>query len=294
MYFENVNTPNLLNFILQGTIVVYALLELALLVLAAVGSLHVTKLFITAAALNLVLALFMITLSVIEHSRSPRPSVLLSVYLSFTLLLDISQARTLFLSASGRPETVYSSLFCATVAVKAVVLLLEAKQKVRWIQWDRKEHSPEETSSIFNLGVLYWLNDLFRLGYSKILTVEDLYPLDRAFDAELLHEKFSRNLHYDKLKGDKYGLVKVLVRTMKRQLLLPIPARLAMLGFQFCQPFFIESLLKYLAQPEPDPNAGYGFIGAAFFIYTGIAISTAFYWYVDSNVARHLLMAYDE
>lgn len=269
----------MLNPDLQGTLGCYTLLELALLVMATVGSFRTTELFITAAALNFVSALFMITLSMIEHSRSPRPSVLLSLYLSFTLLLDVSQTRTLFLSASGRSEIVYSSLFCAAVALKAVVLCLEAKQKTRWIKWDLKEHSPEETSNIFNLGVLYWLNDLFGLGYSKILAVEDLYPLDRTFDAELLHQKFARNLDYERLKGDKYALVKVLVRTMLRQLLVPIPTRLAMLGFQFCQPFFIESLLRHLAKPDTDPNVGYGFIGAAFFIYTGIAMSTAYYWY---------------
>ncbi|BDD60059.1 hypothetical protein MAP00_005223 [Monascus purpureus] len=86
-------------------------------------------------------------------------------------------------------------------------------------------------------------------------------------------------MDYSKLKGDKYDLVKVLVRTLKVPLLLPVLPRLALLGFTFCQPFFIERMLNYLSQSELDANIGYGFIGASMLIYSGVAISTAFYWY---------------
>lgn len=222
----------------------------------------------------------MIILSIVDHSRSPRPSVLLSIYLSLTLLLDAAQARTLFLLANKKPELRYSSLFCATVALKAIILLLEAKQKSSWVQWNEKEHSPEETSGLFSIGVFFWLNRLFKLGYQKVLDIGDLYPLDSALDAKLLHDKFSTHIDYSRLKGDKNGLVKVLARTLAIPLVLPVLPRLAMLGFTFCQPLFMESLLDYLSQSELDRNTGYGYIGASLAIYFGIAICTAFYWYI--------------
>jgi hypothetical protein len=253
--------------------------ELALLVFAAVGSFHVTSMFLAASALKLVAALLMITLSMVDHSRSPRPSVLLNVYLSLTLLLDAAQARTLFLSSQGKPEITYSSLFCVAVALKAAILLLEAKQKTKWVLWNEKEHSPEETSSVFNLGVFFWLKNLFQSGYRKVLTIEDLYPLDSEFDAKLLHDKFSQNMDYSKLKNDRYGLAKVLVRTLKLHLLLPMFPRLCQVGFTFSQPLFMERLLDYLEKPDLEKSTGYGFIGASFLIYLGIAISMAFYWY---------------
>ncbi|PGG97403.1 hypothetical protein AJ79_09215 [Helicocarpus griseus UAMH5409] len=277
-----VNAP-VFQIIKAGAITVYVALELALLILVAVGSFHVTSIFIAASVLKLVSALLMITLSVVDHSKSPRPSVLLTVYLPLTLLLDAVQARTLFLSSNGKPELTYSSLFTVVITVKAAILLLEAKQKSPWVCWDEKQHSPEETSSIFSLGVFFWLNNMFRLGYSKLLMVEDLYPLDSNFNAKSLHDKFSMKMNYSKLRGDKFGLVKVLVRTLKVSLLLPIPPRLAMLGFTFCQPLFMEKLLSYLSQPELEPNVGYGFIGASFLIYLGIAISMAFYWYFHNR-----------
>lgn len=263
----------------QGAITTYVGLELALLILVAVGSFHVTDIFIASSVLKLVSALFMVTLSVVDHSRSPRPSVLLNSYLFLTLLLDAAQARTLFLSSDNKPELTYSSMFSAAIALKIGILLLEAQRKSRWVIWDDKEHSPEETSGIFSLGVFFWLNKIFLEGYRKVLRLQDLYPLDSTLNGKRLHEEFSRNMNYSKLKGDKYGLVKVLMRTLKVPLLLPIPPRLALLGFTFCQPFFIEKLLEHLSQSEVDANVGYGFIAASILIYSGIAISTALCWY---------------
>lgn len=224
----------------------------------------------------------MITLSVVDHSRSPRPSVLLTSYLFLTLLPDVAQTRTLFLSSDDKPELTYSSLFCAAIIFKVGILLLEAQQKSRWVSWDEKEHSPEETSGIFSLGVFFWLNKMFLTGYKKVMGIEDLYPLDSAFDAKLLHDKFSGNMDYSKLKDHKFGLLKVLMKTMKGALLLPIPIRLTLLAFTFCQPLFIEKLLDYLAEPELDASFGYGFIGASLLIYFGMALTRSFYWYVNN------------
>lgn len=235
--------------------------------------------FIASSVLKLVSALFMITLSIVDHSRSPRPSVLLNSYLFLTLLLDAAQARTLFLSSEEKPEVTYSSIFSAAIALKAGILLLEAQRKSKWVSWDEKEHSPEETSGIFSLGIFFWLNRMFFEGYRKVLKIKDLYPLDSTLGGKALHEEFSKNIDYSKLRGDKFGLVKVLIRTLKVPLLLPVPPRLALLGFTFCQPFFIEKLLDHLSQPKVDANVGYGFIGASILIYLGIAVSMALYSY---------------
>jgi hypothetical protein len=269
---------DVLTRLLQCPITTYAGLELALLILAAVGSFRVTSMFIGASTLKLVSALFMILLSVIDHNKSPRPSVLLNSYLFLTLLLDAAQARTLFLSSDDRPELNYSIIFCAAIASKTGILLLEARRKSRWVSWDEKQHSPEETSGIFSLGVYFWLNKMFLDGYSRVITLRDLYPLDSSLNAKRLHDEFIENMDYSKLKGTKFGLMKVLIHTLKVPLLLPIPPRLALLGFTFCQPFFIEKLLDHLAQPEVDANVGYGFIGASILIYSGIAISTSLCW----------------
>lgn len=220
----------------------------------------------------------MITLSLADHNKSPRPSVLLGIYLSLTLLPDAAQARTFFLSSNDAPEVTYSGVFCAALALKIIILLLEAKKKSQWLAWDKKDHSPEESSGIFSLGVFAWLNKIFLDGYKGVLTLDDLYPLDSALDGKTLHSKFSARIDYTKMKGDKYGLVKVLVRTLKGPLLIPIIPRLALLAFTFCQPLFIQRILEYLSQSKLDANLGYGFIGASVLIYLDIAISRSLYW----------------
>ncbi|KAF9694299.1 hypothetical protein EKO04_007720 [Ascochyta lentis] len=273
-----VNAP-IFRSIKVGAIAIYAALQLALLILTVVGSIHTTSMFIAASVLKFLSTLPMIALSIFEHSKNPRPSLLLSSYLILTLLLDTTQARTLYLSSATNAEHTYSNVFVASVAVKAVLLVFECQQKSKWVGWNEKEHSPEETSGIVSLGVFFWLNKLFLAGYKKVLLLDDLYPLDSSFDPKTLHEKFSRNLNYSKLKGDKFGLTKALMRTLKGPILLPVIPRLGLLGFTFAQPFFIESLLDYLANDELDSNIGYGFIGASFFIYAGIAFCWAFHRY---------------
>ncbi|PYH80499.1 hypothetical protein BO82DRAFT_433285 [Aspergillus uvarum CBS 121591] len=160
----------------------------------------------------------MLTVSVVDHGRSSRPSMLLNSYLFLTLLLDIARARTLFLSSDHSFEITYSGIFYASVGLKTAILLLEACRKTRWLSWDATQHSPEETRGIFSLGVFSWLNKLFWAGYRRTLAIESLYPLDSTFDAQALHEK----LHQD---------------------------------------------------------VGYGLVGAAILIYSGIAVSYALYWY---------------
>lgn len=265
---------------IQGAIITYVGLQIALLIQVGMGSFHVTRIFIASSVVNLVAALAMVMISYTDHNRSPRPSILLNTYLFLTLLFDIAQSRTLFLLSESTPEITYSAVFTTSLAVKIIILFLETKSKNKWITWDRDEHSPEETSSIFSLGVLSWLNSIFLQGYRSTLSMDDLYPLDAALHSKQLHDKFLANMDYSKLKGDSYGLVKVLVKTLLVPLLLPIPLRLALLGFTFCQPFFIEKLLDHLSRPEIEANVGYGFIGAAILIYLGMAVSAALCWYV--------------
>lgn len=269
-------------------IIAYVALELTRLVLVTAGTFHATGLLVAASVLTVVSGILMIAVSVVDHSRSPRPSVLLNGYLFLTLLLDATQTRTLYLSADNGHERTYASLFSASTALKAGSLLLEAHQKTGWVTWNRKEHSPEETSSIFSLGVFFWVNKIFISGYRKVLTIEDLFPLDSAFNAELLHDKFRNNMNYSRLKTDGFGLAKVLMHTLKVPLFLPIFPRLALLGFTFCQPFFIERLLDTLTESKIDANVGYGLIGASFLIYSGMAVSMALTWY-SSIRATNLL-----
>lgn len=271
-------------------------MQLTLLVLSvANGGLYKAYL-VSASALSFTSSLGLITLSFLEHVRSPRPSILLSFYLTLTLLLDVAQTRTLWLASRNESELTFSRVHTCSLAFKAVSLLLESQNKARWISWDSKEHSPEETSGLFGLGAFIWLNRLFLSGYSKVLKVGDLYPLDPAMCAETLEKNLKRHRHKSVLaeRHKKYGLPQALMKALAIPILLPVIPRAAMAVFQFSQSFLISTLLSHLEEPDPSKNAGYGLVGATILIYLGIAITFALYWYYQERamyMARGALVA---
>lgn len=80
--------------------------------------------------------------------------------------------------------------FTASLATKVMVLLLEAREKRQYLSFSDRLKSPEETSSIFNQGVFWWLNALIRRGFSKVLLMDDLYPIADEMTAEKLGPRF--------------------------------------------------------------------------------------------------------
>ncbi|KAI1338782.1 P-loop containing nucleoside triphosphate hydrolase protein [Xylariaceae sp. FL0016] len=272
----------------------YGVIQLAILVLTSVKPGRFTALLVSSSAVRLLSAIFMGALSHLEHSRSPRSSILLNTYLSVAILLQAAQTRTYWLASGSIDEAVFSRLFTTTVVLEACILGLESRGKSRWIRWDAKDHSPEESTGIFGLGAFTWLNTLFMRGYKRILTLSDLYPLDQNISAEYLKPKFEHHLEHllSRSPGEDHGLAKALAKALAPHLLLAVGPRIAMGAFQFCQPFLISSILDYLQQPSASPTIGYGLIGATSLVYTGIAVSGALYWYFQERamyMARGML-----
>lgn len=134
------------------------------------------------------------------------------------------------------------------------------------------------------MGVFFWLNELFTKGYRGILSLDDLYLLDRAIASDALAPRFREQLQKHPLNGQSFGLARLLLRTLAVQFLMPVAPRIALLAFSFCQPFLIEALLDYLQDPQTaSKNADYGLVGATALTYGGIAISTALYWYFQER-----------
>lgn len=208
--------------------------------------------------------------------------MLLSSYLMLSLLFDIVRTRSLWLLAVMRAENAFAAVFTAAVGVKAVAFLAESQIKTRWIQWDTASHSPEETAGFFGLTAFSWLWKLFAIGRKKVLTLDDLFSLDRHMASDALRMKLQTSIKVSSTHGQKHGLTKALAKSLLESFLLPIPPRLALSAFKFCQPFLINSLLSYLLIPatERPVNYGYGLIVATFLVYGGIAVSTSIHYYL--------------
>ncbi len=231
-----------------------------------------TTFSIPSTVLALAVALTILPLSCLEQQRSVRPSTLLNFYLALAAILDLPQARTLYLLPRQHH---LACIFSAATAAKVLLLAFEAWNKRRYLLEKYQSLAVETTSGILSRALFLWMNNLFRRGYSKIIFFDDLGPIDSDLGSARLHQ----NLHDVWTHQDRSvraPLLRSLWKALRWSILSPVPARLCYAGFQFAQPFLIQRATDYVTRPS-DPledDIGYGLIGAAACIYLGIAVSS--------------------
>lgn len=265
---------------------IFAAIQLALLVLWTVDKSERTRASLPLAVLDLVGAAQFLALTWMEDTRSVRPSSLLNVYLLFTLLLDLAQARTLWLH---KTSTAVSGLFTARIATKTSLLILEARSKQAYFREVYKALPPESIGGIINRSVLWWVNGLFRRGFRSLLTIEDLYVLDTRLSSDYLRAKVQAAWGARRKPERRFEFPIVICKALWKQLLYAALPRVFLIGFTFAQPFLISRLLNFLAGPDDQKTAsiGYGLIGATALIYLGLAISSLHY---NQNIYRFITM----
>ncbi|KAI1277349.1 ABC transporter [Xylaria sp. FL0933] len=266
----------------------YGALELSLLILRSVEPMGTTVASLPSAVLNLLAALFVLTLTGLEDVKSLRPSFLLHTYLLLTSILDLPQARTLWLT---RPNTAIAAISTVSIVARVVLLLVDSWGGHRsYVLEAYQVLPPESKSGIINRSFLWWMNSLFRRGLGSLLTFEDLYALDEKLASGPLSSCVRDSWGQRRRPERRLELPLAICRKLWWPLLLAAIARLALIGFTFTQPFLIFRVLDLLSEPG-DPsdtdNNGYGLIGATFFIYLGIAISTLHY---NQNLYRFVTM----
>ena len=270
-------------------------LRLGLLVVAIRHSSHRTARLVALGALDFAASCLLLALSPLEHFKCYRPSILACSFLFLVLIYDITRCPSLW--AASRHHDVdgdyaaFTGLFTAAIVVEFTFLVLESAQRRRWVAWDAADHSPEETSSVLSLGLYSWLNPLLWRGYHEALTMQHLFALDRTISVETLD---ARNMSSSSKKStgtSTWHLLLWLAKSLGWSVLLPVFPRLCLLGFTFCQPFFLQRLLNFLSSHEDDSFTASGLIAVAVLIYFGIAISTALYWYYQERF-QSLLRAF--
>lgn len=274
---------------------VFAAIQLALLISWAKKIQPYTKLSVALSAVNLAVAMEIVILSWVEDERSVRPSSLLTIYLFFTLLFDVVQTRTLWLS---RGNILIHSLFTASVVVKTAMALFESLGKQKRLIGSYQNLPPESTSGIVNRSFMWWLNRLFFTGFRSLITFEDLDHLDKPLESAGTAQQASRAWGLRRRPERRFEFPWQMARAFKIPLALTALPRLCLVGFTFSQPFLITSILHWLDNPHSASNDGYGLIGATVLIYLGIALSTLIhdqmlYRFVTMFRGAASLMIYD-
>jgi ATP-binding cassette, subfamily C (CFTR/MRP), member 1 len=158
-------------------------LQIALLVLWTRHGIFRTRLSIPAAVFGFLDAAVIFGLSLLEHSRSVRPSTLLQVYLLLSLLFDAARARTLWLISS---HDSIAKTFIAAVVVKFCIATLESTEKRRLLKTEYKSLTVEITSGVLNVSIFWWLNRLLRSGTRNIFCLDDLEDMKQEFRSNVL------------------------------------------------------------------------------------------------------------
>ena len=148
-----------------------------------------TRATVPTAVLALVASLTLCLISWLEHERSVRPSFLIFTYLFFSSLLDLARVRTLWMMDVGRT---IPAVFTCTLALRAAMCILESCVKRSILQQPYQRLSKETTSGTVSRSVFFWLMPLFRQGYKKILSLNDLDTLDEKLISEPLGEKLAK------------------------------------------------------------------------------------------------------
>jgi hypothetical protein len=175
------------------TILLYAVLHFIILGAMVVGSASKAPVSIAGTAVIAVTFLFFLYASHLEHSRSLRPSTILSLYLGLSLVFDVIRGRTLWLSSSSR---IIASLLSASAGLKVVMLVLEGTSKRPFLKKQYQDATPEAVSSIYNRSLFLWVNPFLWKGYRGVLAVDTLNVLDddlvSASDPKALIESWNK------------------------------------------------------------------------------------------------------
>ncbi|KAJ4291830.1 hypothetical protein N0V90_009726 [Kalmusia sp. IMI 367209] len=239
--------------------------QLAVLAFTASTSSSSTSSRSAIAAQSLIIAVIigLSGLSLLEHVRSPRSSDAINAYLFFSTIFDAVQLRTLWLRPLSMSIAIAASV---CLALKLILLVAEAQNKIAWLMEDYRNLAPETLSGVYTRRVFWWLNGLMGRGYRATFRPVDLMAIKEEFASkDLLGTLDTASLNYsDAFKWDVGYLV--------------IP-RSVMLALSYTQPFLFETIISHLDVPPENrsPNNGYGLIAATGLLYLSLAISKTYY-----------------
>lgn len=273
-------------------------LQIAQTALWALPAADSTKTSLPASVILAIGILALGLLSYAEHTRSVRPSFILNTYLFCSLLFDIARSRTLWLRSRDTFNDTIAIVTTVAVGVKLALFVLEAVEKRHILKSEYAGYPPEATAGFYNRAVFWWLNPLFKIGFTGVLRVDDLFFLDKELSSERLltyfEEKWSKGKcvfyliaafrsvnfpFYSVSTKSPNSLQWESLKAVKWPLLAAVPARACVVAFNFCQPLLLERSLSFFNSPvgEGTENIGYGLIGAYVLVYTGLAVSMGQY-----------------
>ncbi|CZR62077.1 related to multidrug resistance protein [Phialocephala subalpina] len=257
-------------------LVAFACMQAVILGLCATTTHLRTRASIAASVLTLVDAMGLCALSHAEHLYSIRPSAIINVYLLLTLPFDITRCRALWMLGSTKSV---AAAFSSAIGIKVMVLITEAIEKRHILLGRYRYSSPEATSGIYSRSFFFWLNNLMRTGFTRVLSNEDLYPIDDDMTSRFLNDRAQETWKAAN-KDRKRALVWATLKTTRTPLLYCIFPRLCMIGFRYAQPFLLSRTVNFANNSDEPDSIGWGLTAAFGLVFLGLAISNGAYFHM--------------
>lgn len=141
--------------------------------------------------LSFLASLAVVAVSWVYHHRSEKPSTLLAIYLAALSLVTVPRVRTLW---STEDNAVPAVLLTVTLLLTVCALVLESLGKSKSLRQPEKlaQWGPEPFIGFWALVSYAWVVGTCRLGYNKILTVDDLPTLDHRIASKSMETKLRK------------------------------------------------------------------------------------------------------
>ncbi|ORZ38330.1 hypothetical protein BCR44DRAFT_34138 [Catenaria anguillulae PL171] len=184
---------------------------------------------------------------IVEHKRNRAPSGTLSMYYLFNILLlgwRVRAVATLVLVPTA--ELV---LFACLVGGHVVLLGLECLSVRPYDPLAPTVDpmaSPEPLAHIFARIFFTWPWPIVKRGYSKYLTLDDMWTLQSQHTAQDNYTRFIRNFEQYRSRGHRHALLFALGKTYGLGMLLVLTGLLVVQVFNFCVPLLVERLIAYV------------------------------------------------
>ncbi|KAJ5634865.1 multidrug resistance-associated protein [Penicillium herquei] len=213
-----------------------------------------------------------------EDQHGIRPSLILTLYWSTLTILQLPRLRTLWLigeSISPLP-ILWTCVFIATLAVLSAELI----PKKRFLYEKYQSTTREERSDVWTWALFLWILPFLRVGFSQILGIRDLPPIDATLQATETLVGLRAGWESSKKRGGSHLMLRAVFRAYLVPFLTAIIPRLCLTVFTFCQSFLITQAVSYFEHSDSSDSVdiGHAIVGAYALVYLGYALSTAIYW----------------
>ncbi|KAH0354202.1 P-loop containing nucleoside triphosphate hydrolase protein, partial [Aureobasidium melanogenum] len=249
-------------------------LSLAVLIRGCVRP-HAPSAEIPAEVFSFLASLTAAILSQWEHMRSIRPSALLQLYLMVALVVQAVHLRSIWLRDE---DTIMRGLGIGQIVACAIFLAVESVSKES-ILLHRQKRSPQDTNDMFSQRLFWWLNNMFKRGYTSVLAPNDLDKMDEDLSSTDPQRRFRLEWRKHTTKNPKVNMLRIIFSAIGYDMMFPVIPRLLLLAIQFSQPYLILRFVDYIDNPdEGGTEEGILLVIATAIVYVAIATFQSWYW----------------